>query len=128
MLRSMTGFGTATGEVQGVEFSVEIRSVNNRYLKLSMRLPESLQLLETKIDQLVRKHLQRGSVNLNVRMNSIEKRMSSIESRFNEIESGAEDYDSDNPKDTFEELLRSFEEELNKFSIRLTQLEKSLTL
>lgn len=68
MLRSMTGFGTASGDVQGVEFSVEIRSVNNRYLKLSMRLPDSLQLLETRIDQLIRKHLQRGSVNLAVRM------------------------------------------------------------
>ena len=68
MLRSMTGFGTASGDVQGVELSVEIRSVNNRYLKLSMRLPESLQLLETNIDQLLREHLQRGSVNLSVRM------------------------------------------------------------
>ncbi len=68
MLRSMTGFGTAGGEVDGVEFSVEARSVNNRYLKLSLRLPDSLQPLETKIDQIVRKQLQRGSVNLAVRM------------------------------------------------------------
>lgn len=68
MLRSMTGFGTATGNVQGVEFSVEMRSVNNRYLKLSMRLPDSLQSLETRIEQLVRRQLQRGSVNLAVRM------------------------------------------------------------
>ncbi len=64
----MTGFGAATGEVIGVEFSIETRSVNNRYLKLSLRLPDSLQMLETKIDQLVRTHLQRGSVNLSVRM------------------------------------------------------------
>ncbi len=68
MLRSMTGFGSASGDVQGIEFSVEMRSVNNRYLKLSLRLPDSLQSLDTKIDQLVRKQLQRGSVNLSIRM------------------------------------------------------------
>jgi uncharacterized protein (TIGR00255 family) len=64
----MTGFGASTGLVDGIEFSVEVRSVNNRYLKLSLRLPDSLLPLETKIDQLLRKHLQRGSVSLSVRM------------------------------------------------------------
>ena len=97
--------------------------------KMSQELKSSTEVVQNLLGMLKTEDEQISlGVNLNVRMNSIEKRMSSIESRFNEIESGAEDYDSDNPKDTFEELLRSFEEELNKFSIRLTQLEKSLTL
>ena len=68
MLRSMTGFGAASGQVQGAEYAVEIRSVNNRYLKIAMRIPESLQSLETKIEQTLRTRLQRGSITLVVRM------------------------------------------------------------
>ncbi len=68
MLRSMTGFGAASGQVQGAEYAVEIRSVNNRYLKIAMRIPESLQSLETKIEQALRTRLQRGSITLVVRM------------------------------------------------------------
>jgi uncharacterized protein (TIGR00255 family) len=68
MLRSMTGFGGATGQVEGVEYAVETRSVNNRYLKLMLRLPESLQSLEPEIESLVRSRVQRGTVTLTVRM------------------------------------------------------------
>jgi uncharacterized protein (TIGR00255 family) len=68
MLQSMTGFGTSVGTVQGVEYDVEVRSVNNRYLKISMRTPESLQPLEAKIEQKIRGRLQRGTVNLSIRM------------------------------------------------------------
>jgi len=64
----MTGFGTSAGTVQGVEYDVEVRSVNNRYLKISMRTPESLQPLEAKIEQKIRGRLQRGTVNIAVRM------------------------------------------------------------
>ncbi|MBN1553912.1 MAG: YicC family protein [Phycisphaerae bacterium] len=68
MLKSMTGFGTASGQVEGVEYSVEIRSVNNRYAKISLRLPESIQSLESRIEQAVRAKVSRGSVSLAVRM------------------------------------------------------------
>ncbi len=68
MLQSMTGFGTGSAAVQGVEYDVEVRSVNNRYLKISTRIPESLQPLEAKIEQKIRAKLQRGTVNLSIRM------------------------------------------------------------
>jgi len=68
MLMSMTGFGAASGRVEGVEYAVEIRSVNNRYAKISLRLPESLQSLETRIEQAVRAKVNRGSISLAVRM------------------------------------------------------------
>ena len=68
MLRSMTGFGAASGRIEGAEYAVEIRSVNNRYLKIALRLPEPLQSLETKIEQTLRARLQRGSVTVVVRM------------------------------------------------------------
>jgi len=68
MIHSMTGFGSASGQVDGVEYAVEIRSVNNRYFKISMKLPDSFSEAETEIEKLVRTRLERGSVTLSVRM------------------------------------------------------------
>ncbi|QDV56203.1 YicC/YloC family endoribonuclease [Rosistilla oblonga] len=67
MLQSMTGQGQAqsTGDLGTV--SVEIRTVNNRGLKLSARLGDQLNRLEPQVDAVVRQHLTRGSVNLNAR-------------------------------------------------------------
>jgi uncharacterized protein (TIGR00255 family) len=68
MIQSMTGFGAAAGEVEGVEFAIEVRSVNNRYLKAVVRLPEGLSALEGDIDKLLRSRVQRGTVTLAVQM------------------------------------------------------------
>ncbi len=68
MLRSMTGFGDARGAVEGVEFVVEIRSVNNRYLKVSIRLPDGFSSIESDLESSLRSRLHRGSVTLTVRM------------------------------------------------------------
>ena len=68
MPKSMTGFGAAAGVVDGIEYAVEIKTVNNRYLKISLRLPDALHALETRIEQILRKKLQRGSVFFQVRM------------------------------------------------------------
>lgn len=68
MLRSMTGFGAAQAEIKSVSFSVEIRSVNNRYYKLTTKLPDIWASAETEIEKRIRKVLTRGSVTVNVRM------------------------------------------------------------
>jgi uncharacterized protein (TIGR00255 family) len=68
MLRSMTGFGSAAGKFGDVEYAVEIRSVNNRYFKAIMKLPEAWASAETEIEQLLRARLSRGTVSLTVRM------------------------------------------------------------
>ena len=68
MIRSMTGYGSAERTVDGVGYAVEIRSVNHRYLKLSFKLPESLQAFETELEKLVRSRLARGSVSLSLRI------------------------------------------------------------
>ncbi len=68
MLRSMTGFGSAQASVQGVEYAVEVRSVNNRYFKGVIKLPESLSSLEAEIEKILRKEVYRGTVTLAVRM------------------------------------------------------------
>jgi uncharacterized protein (TIGR00255 family) len=68
MLKSMTGFGAASGEVEGVHYAVEVKSVNNRYLKVVLRLPDSLSALEGDIEKQMRQCIGRGSVTLSVRM------------------------------------------------------------
>ncbi len=68
MLRSMTGFGSAAAAIDGVEYAVEARSVNNRYFKSVVKLPECFAAAETEVDRRVRSRVQRGTVTLTVRM------------------------------------------------------------
>ena len=46
MISSMTGFGQACSEVDGVVYTVEVRSVNNRYFKAQIRMPDMAAYLE----------------------------------------------------------------------------------
>ncbi len=66
----MTGFGDASDQADGIFYSVEIRSLNNRYYKASVRLPESLSSLEAQLDAQLRQRLSRGSVTLTVKMHN----------------------------------------------------------
>jgi uncharacterized protein (TIGR00255 family) len=64
MIRSMTGFGEAQLEDDGHTYHVEIRSVNNRYFKAAVHLPESLAFLEPDVERALRGRLARGSVTM----------------------------------------------------------------
>lgn len=66
MIRSMTGFGDASARADGVEYCVEIKSVNNKYFKAILRLPDALQSLEAECEVLLRRRLDRGSVTISV--------------------------------------------------------------
>ena len=72
MLTSMTGYGDAQGVLDGTEFTVEIRCLNNRYYKPNIKLPEELAKLETQIDPLLRKAVSRGSLVYTLRIKSAE--------------------------------------------------------
>ncbi len=67
MIRSMTGFGEASAKVDGTHYGVEIRSVNNRYFKAQIRLPDELQGMEAELDSAVAKRLTRGSIIVAIR-------------------------------------------------------------
>ena len=58
----MTGFGEASSESAGVHYFLEVRSLNNRYLKATIRLPEEFQGLEAEIEAALRARITRGSV------------------------------------------------------------------
>lgn len=67
MLLSMTGFGNASRQTDIASVSIEMKSVNNRYLKLSMRLPDVLARFETDIEKLIRAEIARGAIQVSVR-------------------------------------------------------------
>ncbi len=73
MLKSMTGFGVAEFKNDDLTIRVELRSVNNRFLKLDSRLPEALQSFETEIERPVREKIARGTVLLNVNYQSLKQ-------------------------------------------------------
>lgn len=70
MIQSMTGYGAAQGVGEGASYALEVRSLNHRYLKLSIKLPEYLQFLESDVDKLLRGRLSRGSVTYTLRVRS----------------------------------------------------------
>ena len=71
----MTGYGEAGGQLNGVTYEVEIRTVNNRYFKASIRLPDSMAFLEDDIGKLLRRNLSRGTVNYVLRLKNISANM-----------------------------------------------------
>jgi len=68
MIQSMTGYGEAESQINGLDCGVEIRTVNNRYLRTEIRLPDSLAFLEEDVEKLLRQHLFRGTVNYTLRI------------------------------------------------------------
>ena len=70
MVKSMTGYGRAVETVNGREFTVELRSVNNRYLDCSVKLPRSLTFAEEAVKQAVKGTISRGKVDVFITVRS----------------------------------------------------------
>ena len=70
MIKSMTGYGRAVETVNGREFTVELRSVNNRYLDCSVRLPRMLSFAEDAVKQAVKASVSRGKVEVFITVRS----------------------------------------------------------
>ncbi len=70
MIKSMTGYGSAKGTVEGIEVSVELKSVNNKYLDTAVRMPRSFLFAEETIKQAVSSHISRGKVDVFVTVDS----------------------------------------------------------
>ena len=66
----MTGYGRAVETVNGREFTVELRSVNNRYLDCSVKLPRSLSFGEDAVKQAVKNTISRGKVDVYITVRS----------------------------------------------------------
>ena len=67
MIRSMTGYGRAEAILGGRKYVVEIKSLNHRYLELSLRIPANLLPLEMEIKKKINEHLIRGKIDITIR-------------------------------------------------------------
>ncbi|MCX8043409.1 MAG: YicC family protein [Desulfobacterota bacterium] len=66
MLYSMTGYGNGEVVCGGRRISLEVRSVNHRFLDISLKLPRTLVSLETEMKQYIAAHLRRGKIDVTI--------------------------------------------------------------
>ena len=71
MIKSMTGYGRGNEEVDGRIFNVEMKSVNNRYLDINIRLPRTINSLEDKIRKLISSKVSRGKIDVYINEESV---------------------------------------------------------
>src|SRR5437588_3371365 len=62
----MTGYGEARHQSERLSLSIELRALNNRYLKVSVRAPEPYNLLESEFEKVIRRTVRRGTIQVNL--------------------------------------------------------------
>jgi uncharacterized protein (TIGR00255 family) len=67
VLCSMTGYGEASYQTEDLHLTIELRSVNNRYLKVSLRANEPYNLLEAEFEKVIRRIIRRGTIQVHLR-------------------------------------------------------------
>lgn len=67
MLCSMTGYGEASYQAEDLQLCIELRSFNNRYLKVSLRAAEPYNLLEAEFEKVIRRVIRRGAIQIHLR-------------------------------------------------------------
>lgn len=107
LVKSMTGFGRSEAEVNGITTIVEIKTVNNRYCDIKVKIPiQSLDILQ-RIENIIQQRIKRGMVNVLIK-----------------IENGSEQIDQIQLN---ESLLKSYLQSLNRLK-EITQLQEEITL
>lgn len=86
MLLSMTGQGEGRSEQNGVTVAIELRTVNNRYLKLHLRGGEGYASLEKHIEHAIKEKVKRGTINVSLR---IHRKSSADDYRLNQVVLGS---------------------------------------
>ena len=74
MIRSMTGYGRGSIEMDGRSYTIEIKSVNHRYCDLNIKIPKSIMPLEDRIRKTVQSRLNRGKIDIFVTQNLFDKK------------------------------------------------------
>ena len=64
MIRSMTGYGKQSLSIDGREYQIEIKSVNNRYLDINIKMPKTLSYLEDTIKKEISEKIKRGKIDV----------------------------------------------------------------
>ena len=78
MIRSMTGYGKGYLNVGNREYQVEIKSVNHRYLDISIKIPKMLSYLEEDIKKQISKRIKRGKVDVYITFENTKRSKSAL--------------------------------------------------
>lgn len=102
MINSMTGYGKSVATIGKYQFEIEVKSLNNRFLEISMKLPQAIQAREYEIRELIRQKIKRGKlyVSINARVEN----------------GGTNTFSIDEAK--VKELLLSLEDVKKKFNLK----------
>ena len=87
MIQSMTGYGKANRSSSNYTFEVEVKSVNSRFLDISVRLPKTLLSKEIELRNLIKQKINRGKVSLNINLtkDGVESSIPNIDKKSFEI-------------------------------------------
>ncbi|MBX2976166.1 MAG: YicC family protein [Ignavibacteriaceae bacterium] len=66
MISSMTGFGKAVSLINGFSYEIEVKSLNNRFLEISLKLPQTLLNKEYELKEIIRNKIKRGKIYVNM--------------------------------------------------------------
>lgn len=83
MIKSMTGFGRCEVQDESRKFTVEMKSVNHRYLDANIRMPKKLNFFETAIRSLLKQSVQRGKVDIFITYEDLSEHQVSL--KYNEV-------------------------------------------
>ena len=83
MIKSMTGFGRCEVQEESRKFTVEMKSVNHRYLDANIRMPKKLNFFETAIRSLLKQSVQRGKVDIFITYEDLSEQQVSL--KYNEL-------------------------------------------
>lgn len=83
MIKSMTGFGRCEVQEESRKFTVEMKSVNHRYLDANIRMPKKLNFFETAIRSLLKQSVQRGRVDIFITYEDLSEQQVSL--KYNEV-------------------------------------------
>ena len=71
MLKSMTGYGRSKLQLDGKEYTIEIKSVNHRFIDINLKIPRNINYLEDRIRKLVLNSISRGKIDLSITYTNI---------------------------------------------------------
>jgi uncharacterized protein (TIGR00255 family) len=78
MITSMTGYGNGAFANEATEITVEVRSVNNRFLDVSLKMPKSLSIFEQQVREIIGKYASRGRVNVWMSMKNDDEKVNNF--------------------------------------------------
>ncbi len=86
MIKSMTGFGRGEYGDENRHFTVEVKSVNHRYLEPSIKLPRALSMCESNVRSVLKNYIYRGKIDLYVSYEDLSEKRTAL--RYNETLAG----------------------------------------